>query len=203
MGAHVSEKQVLSVAEIARRLDVPESTVHYWKNRFAQHLPSVGSGRQKRFRPEAVEVFATIAEMLGAGHPAGEVMETLAAKYPLTPTAVAACENAMVPMQQRGDVAEIAQTMGTEIARSIGDYLGRLLDPDIAQSQHDILQMREQVDHTNSLISTQFDEIGKLKTENEELRKKLTVLENEMVRIRKDRREMEKYLLDKIGRMAS
>ena len=76
------DERLLSVAEIARRLSVPESTVHYWKNRFAQHLPSNGSGRQKRFRPEAVDVFRVIAEMFSLGHSAQDVMDTLAKRLP-------------------------------------------------------------------------------------------------------------------------
>jgi DNA-binding transcriptional MerR regulator len=198
----LSDKQVLSVAEIARRLDVPESTVHYWKNRFAQHLPSVGAGRQKRFRPEAVEVFAVIAEMLGAGHPAAEVMDILAQRYPLTPTPVPAQPRPVpgsAPALPDAEIlADVARTMGTEIARSIGDYIGRLLDPDIAQSQQDVRQMREEVDHANALIARQYEELEALRGQNGELRGKMTVLENELVRLRKDRREMEKYLLDKI-----
>jgi Putative ATPase subunit of terminase (gpP-like). len=78
------DERLLSVAEIARKLGVPESTVHYWKNRFAQHLPSSGSGRQKRFRPEAVEVFRVVAEMFSLGHSAQDVMETLGKNFPLT-----------------------------------------------------------------------------------------------------------------------
>lgn len=203
----MSDKQVLSVAEIARRLDVPESTVHYWKNRFAQHLPSVGKGRQKRFKPEAVEVFATIAEMLSTGHPAGEVMDVLSKKYPLMPTSVDAIApmSAAQPLAQGSmePVIQMAQAMGNEIAKTIGNYLCKVTDPDIAQSQADVMQMRDEVDHTNALITAQYEEIEKLREENKELTGKLSIMEQEMVRLRKDRREMEKYLLDKIARVAS
>ena len=97
----------------------------------------------------------------------------------------------------------MAQAMGSEIAKTIGNYLCKVTDPDIAQSQADIMQMREEVDHTNALITTQYEEIEKLRADNEHLRAKLEIMEQEMVRLRKDRREMEKYLLDKIARMAS
>lgn len=207
----LSDKRVLSVAEIARRLDVPESTVHYWKNRFAQHLPSVGQGRQKRFKPEAVEIFGTIAEMLGAGHPAGEVMDTLAQQYPLTPTAVTGAAPAQTGVSAGAPAIttglepamQMAQAMGNEIARTIGDYLCKVTDPDIAQSQADVMQMREEVDHANSLIAAQYEEIEKLRDDNRQLSEKLAIMEQEMVRLRKDRREMEKYLLDKIAKMSS
>ncbi len=199
----MSEKKVLSVAEIARRLDVPESTVHYWKNRFSQHLPSVGVGRQKRFKPEAVEVFATIAQMLSAGHPAGEIMETLKNSYPLTPATMEESTPAHVSHNSMEPVLHMAQTMGEEIARSISEHLGKLLDPDIAQSQQDVIQMRGEIDGTNALISAQYEELELLRAENQELEEKMKTVEKELVRLRKDRREMEKYLLDKIKKMAS
>ncbi|HKI80833.1 MAG TPA: MerR family transcriptional regulator, partial [Pseudodesulfovibrio sp.] len=47
-------------------------------------------------------------------------------------------------------------------------------------------------------ISTAMQETEALKAENRELKDKLAVMEAEMIRLRKDRREMEKYLLDKI-----
>ena len=43
-----------------------------------------------------------------------------------------------------------------------------------------------------------MQETEALRAENQELKEKLSVMEAEMVRLRKDRREMEKYLLDKI-----
>ncbi len=199
----MSEKKVLSVAEIARRLDVPESTVHYWKNRFSQHLPSVGVGRQKRFKPEAVEVFATISQMLSAGHPAGEIMETLTNSYPLTPATMDESSPAPINHGSMESALQMAQAMGGEIARSISEHFGKLMDPDMAQSQQDVIQMREEIDRTNALISAQYEELEILREQNQTLKEKMDLMEKELVRLRKDRREMEKYLLDKIKRMAS
>jgi hypothetical protein len=39
--------ELLTVAEIAKRLRLPESTVRYYRNRFNAYVPSVGSGRAK------------------------------------------------------------------------------------------------------------------------------------------------------------
>jgi len=223
------DERLLSVAEIARRLGVPESTVHYWKNRFAQHLPSSGSGRQKRFRPEAVEVFRVIAEMFSLGHSAQDVMETLGKRFPLTaaldgepfpagtdaPFSSARNPREAAQAEALADTAvrmaaAIAKEMGQEIARSIGEGLRQHLSglPAPAGADCDALPpglnaeeltaIRATVEDTCGRLDASVDEVSRMAAENAELKAKLTVLESELIRLRKDRREMEKYLLDKI-----
>jgi len=58
------EQELLTIAELARLLDLPESTTRYYCNRFADHLPSVGEGRRRRFKPEALDVLKTIAQTM-------------------------------------------------------------------------------------------------------------------------------------------
>ncbi len=238
-----SEARLLSVAEIARRLGVPESTVHYWKNRFAQHLPSQGSGRQKRFRAEAVDVFRVIAEMFSLGHSTQDVMETLGKRFPHTaildgdPLAAGGCNGAGAPYAQRGGdqgqdqqspavmadaalrmAAVMGREMGQEIARSIAEGLrqmggqgpasGSFLEgqdqpalPALDTQQLDAI--RCVVDQSCTRLDAQSGEVARVAEENTELKTKLAVLETELVRLRKDRREMEKYLLDKIKSMST
>jgi DNA-binding transcriptional MerR regulator len=220
------EERLLSVAEIARRLGVPESTVHYWKNRFVQHLPSSGSGRQKRFRVEAVEVFRIIAEMFSLGHSAQDVMEALGKNFPLTASLegdhfASGTEAPFTHKHPRESdpqladtavrmAAAIAKEMGAEIARSIGEGLrqhlsGVALGPGEAREAlppgldaEELSAIKNVVEETCGRLDANADEVSRMAAENAELKAKLTVLESELIRLRKDRREMEKYLLDKI-----
>lgn len=194
-------KKVLSVAEIARELDLPESTVHYWKNRFAQHLPSVGRGRQKRFKPEAVEIFATISRLLKEGHTARDVMDRLSQDYPLQADAMPATSGGGQPsLQAAGSMDQVmtmAAAIGMEIAKSVGEGIRSVLAAESGGGA-DMADIREGLEETALRISTAMQETEALKAENRELKDKLAVMEAEMIRLRKDRREMEKYLLDKI-----
>lgn len=198
-------KKVLSVAEIARELELPESTVHYWKNRFAQHLPSVGRGRQKRFRPEAVEVFSTISRLLKEGHTARDVMDQLSREYPLQADAMPQ-DGAVAPMTMNGaamePVMKMAATIGLEIAKSVGEGIRSVLNPE-AGDNVDVTEVRQGLEDAASRITFAMEETAALKNENQELKEKLKIMEQEMVRLRKDRREMEKYLLDKIKSVAT
>jgi DNA-binding transcriptional MerR regulator len=231
-----SELRLLSVAEIARRLGVPESTVHYWKNRFAQHLPSQGSGRQKRFRAEAVDVFRVIAEMFSLGHSTQDVMETLGKRFPLTaaldgdPNAAGtdapflqrdSAQNGGQDQQNPAALADTAlrmaaamgQEMGASIARGIAEGLRHIGGQPQLEGQNlvalptlDAEQLdaiKSAVDQSCTRLDAQSGEVARMAEENAELKSKLAVLETELVRLRKDRREMEKYLLDKIKSMST
>lgn len=54
--------QTLTIAEIAKRLNIPESTARFYRDRYEMFIPTVGSGRKKRYRPEALEVLRYVAE---------------------------------------------------------------------------------------------------------------------------------------------
>ncbi len=197
------DKQLLSIAEIARQLEVPESTLHYWKNRFAQYLPSMGKKRQKRFKPEAVEIFSIISERLKQGHTAEDVMSELSRKYPVN---AALMEDAsqdtysgamQLSSQSSLDPAiQIATAIGAEIAKSITEGLKDMSSPAPQNALPE--NFREDMDQAVTMITEQGEDVEALKEENKALKEKLSVMESEMVRLRKDRRELEKYLLDKL-----
>jgi DNA-binding transcriptional MerR regulator len=55
-------EDLLTIKEIAKRLDVPESNIRYYRDRFEDFLPSLGEGRKRRYKPEALEVFRCIVQ---------------------------------------------------------------------------------------------------------------------------------------------
>lgn len=251
----MTAKKLLSIAVISRELNIPESTLHYWKNRFSEFLPIVGRGRQRRFRPESLDIFRTISEMLKLGHTTRDVKAELAAHYPLNidPTREAAPVHgpqiSSAPLQQMQPVlegtAQIAAAVGLEIAKVIGEKLGeamRLASGDgigdlidrldaadraverqtremdglrqasgfcearLADQDAVIRELRETVEALREAPAlpppenlADAGEIQSLRQENEGLREKLSILESELIRLRKDRRDLEKFLLEKIN----
>ena len=76
------ESSLLSIADIARHFDLPESTARYYCKRFAEHIPSVGEGRRRRYRPETLEVIALVLEEMQKSRTAASVEELLATQFP-------------------------------------------------------------------------------------------------------------------------
>lgn len=57
----------LSMAELARRLELPESTLRYYCARFAAFLPCKGEGRKRRYAPETESTLVFIAGAMRRG----------------------------------------------------------------------------------------------------------------------------------------
>lgn len=51
-----------SITELAQLTDMPESTVRYNIKTFAEYFPAVGSGRNRRYKPECLDTLRLIAE---------------------------------------------------------------------------------------------------------------------------------------------
>lgn len=185
----VAETRLYSIAAIAKALDVPESTLHYWKNRFDDVLPSVGCGRGKRFRAEALDIFRAIGRMLAQGMSSADVRVTLARNYPVNvavkPEAAPEPVPLAAPPAQDAALA-MAAHIGAEIARSLAVHL-----KDLAAPAYPGLSGED----TAALES----ELAAVRAENASLSEKMRLLETELVRLRKDRRELENYLVDKIN----
>ena len=68
----------ISLREVGRRLGIPPSTVVYYKDRFAAHIPSEGGdGRRKRYPETVVEIFRSIREMFDNNWSAEQIEQAL------------------------------------------------------------------------------------------------------------------------------
>ncbi|HFT2187929.1 MerR family transcriptional regulator [Bacillus thuringiensis] len=71
------EQTLLTISQIAKELQIPESTARYYRDRFINYIPFVGKGRAKKYRPETVEILRFIAEGFNRNLTAMEIEEGL------------------------------------------------------------------------------------------------------------------------------
>lgn len=64
----MADHGLITIKDIAQRLGLPESSLRKYRDAFAQFIPSVGSGRDRRYREEAVPVFRAIRELREERH---------------------------------------------------------------------------------------------------------------------------------------
>ncbi len=94
---------LLSLADIARHFDLPESTARYYCKRFAEFLPIHGEGRRRRYGEESIEIVSSILEHMKVGKNASAVEKELAKKYARTTDVfVPAVKQDTSPMPQQG-----------------------------------------------------------------------------------------------------
>lgn len=72
---------LLTIKEIANKLDIPESNIRYYRDKFEAYLPYEGEGRKRRYRPEAVDIFAYIAEQYAKNRSSEDIEKDLATRY--------------------------------------------------------------------------------------------------------------------------
>ena len=75
---------LMTMADLATRFALPESTARYYCRRFNAFLPQEGQGR-RRYKPEAVPVFAAIQEAMRRTRHARSVEMELSLQFAATP----------------------------------------------------------------------------------------------------------------------
>ncbi|MEC0276875.1 hypothetical protein [Peribacillus frigoritolerans] len=70
-------RKTYSLADIGRKLGRPRTTVAYWADNFQMYLPTVGSGRNKRYKHSALELFQIIERMNESNEPKELIEEEL------------------------------------------------------------------------------------------------------------------------------
>ena len=97
-------ENLLSIADISRHFNLPESTTRYYCKRFAHYIPSLGEGRRRRYRPETLEIINAILDEMKQSRTAQAVEEALAIRFPRNAVAV-------LPAQ------DVTQNVGTGIGQ--------------------------------------------------------------------------------------
>jgi len=73
----MSDEPLLTLRQVADDLGLPESTVRYYRDAFLDHIPSVGTGRRRRYPPPAVAVLRSIAAGYGSGRSHQQILHGL------------------------------------------------------------------------------------------------------------------------------
>lgn len=71
------ELTLLTIGDLSRRLKIPASTVRYYRDHVSDFLPSIGSGKTRRYYPEAVEVLQDVIDEVRKGIPLSAIREQL------------------------------------------------------------------------------------------------------------------------------
>ena len=219
----------LSVAEIAKLTRIPAPTARRYASLFKDFLGGRKMGRVTKYPEESVVVFERISALYGEGCVTTEIDDRLRTEFPRTidvdhnPTSPA-------PVRQVEPYADLAATFNGVIEK-VASCMTVMADQKaiidsqqedirklktafvlLARSQKRIKQLPtgsdslpdEIIEQTRALEQkdAEIEEMAlKLSFDTSDIKAKLQILESELVRLRKDRREMEKYLQDKIDRL--
>ncbi|HAS90262.1 MAG TPA: hypothetical protein DCS48_13325 [Desulfovibrio sp.] len=220
----------LSVAEISKITMIPAPTARRYASLFKDFLSSKKMGRVTKYPESAVEIFKRIVTLYNDGMVTTEIEQQLRSEFPRT-IEISPSERGIptqpvmnVQAELSGAFAEMMDKMSKSLEviadqKSIIEeqrediyklkkafvLLARSQKKIKALPQLDIKSLTEEYDERTNALEQKDVELEvattELAQENNNLKHKLEVMESELIRLRKDRREMENYFLDKIKRM--
>jgi DNA-binding transcriptional MerR regulator len=84
---------LFTLRDLARELSLPESTIRYYRDQFSRFLPTVGTGRRRRYPPEAIGLLRFVADAYAHNRRREDIEAALAEVAP------GAFEAAAIPVQ--------------------------------------------------------------------------------------------------------
>lgn len=164
------EIQLLTISQIAKELNMPESTARYYRDRFIDYIPFVGKGRGKKYRPETVEILRFIAEGFNRNLTAMEIEEGLSRMVARnieveeeTATTIAAAQQ---QWEDRGISMQIE--VGEKFQQMLNQFT--LAMEVIADQKEEIAELRKTVAELQSEQNKQEKKMeSKLKSNDEKL----------------------------------
>ncbi|MDC0336108.1 MerR family transcriptional regulator [Pseudodesulfovibrio sp.] len=162
-------KKYISLREVGRQLEIPPSTVVYYKDKFDKYIPSVGGGgRRRRYPVEVLEIFGRIRKMFNDNWSTEQIERELALKF------------SMLMNDQQSDQS-FEQSAGSEaLAREIGGVLSKMSDVLENQSlfRSEIRSLRDEVAELRKERSASekkhAERVGVLEREIGELRRRVS-----------------------------
>ncbi|QGY39510.1 hypothetical protein GM415_05040 [Pseudodesulfovibrio cashew] len=217
----------LSVAEIAKLTRIPAPTARRYASLFKDFLGGRKLGRITKYPEESVVVFERISRLYGEGRVTAEIEDALRAEFPRT---IDVEQGGGAPATSSDGFAKLAETFNGVIGK-VASCMEVIADQKsvIERQQDDIQKLKtafvllarsqkkmkelpvgqdiipeEILEQTKALEKrdSEIEEMAlKLTFDTSDIKAKLQILESELVRLRKDRRDMEKYLQEKIDRL--
>ncbi|MGE4292965.1 MAG: MerR family transcriptional regulator [Desulfovibrio sp.] len=167
-------KKFISLREVARQLNIPPSTVVYYKDRFSEYVPSQGGeGRRKRYPAEVIDIFRRIREMFNNNWSTEQIEQELALRY-----APGRDVQEVRPEKSVGDVDSMVRGMGG-VLEKMTDLLENqsLFRSEIRSLRDDLAGLRQERDESErryrNALEQMEQEVASLRRSKEELERLL------------------------------
>lgn len=220
----------LTVADIAKATRIPAPTARRYASLFKDFLNGKKIGRVTKYPEDAIVTFQRISELYAEGRVTHEIEDMLGMEVPRTIDVPHSANGSMAGhggesalelagvfkgmMQKVADCMEVIADQKTIIESQQEDIqklktafvllarsqkkLKALPEPVAAPVPTEFISKARELEQKDAELEEMA--LG-LSFDTSDIKVKLQILENELVRLRKDRREMEKYLQDKIEKL--
>jgi len=109
--------ELLTLKQIAVRLDLPPATVRYYRDLFSEYLPAVKVGRFPQYGEEALQVISDIRRLYGEGLDRDQVKAELDQNHAVNQGAELAATTTGATAQQLAKQSNLLQEQQVTIAK--------------------------------------------------------------------------------------
>jgi DNA-binding transcriptional MerR regulator len=152
------EKQLLTMAQIAKQLNLAESTARFYRDRFENFIPSIGEGRKKRYKPETIEVLRFIAEGYNRNLTAMDIKDGLSRMFARNIEFEKVAATTIATAQQQSEIELKQYALQLQIAL---EQMGTTMQI-IANQKEEISELRKHIavmeNRQQEYINTKLDE---------------------------------------------
>ena len=141
----------MTIHEIALRLSLPESSVRFYRDKFPEFVPSTGTGKRRRYLPEAVTALGMIADMMREGVDEATIRARLAETVPIEgiarpqSAAAAAAEPQAIIAEPQQDAAAIRALLADMVREAVADGNNGLMA--------EVIALREEVQRLTAALT--------------------------------------------------
>lgn len=162
-----------TVKQIAKELNIGESTIRYQRDRYEEHIPCIGRGRKRQYTPEALSALRFISECSANGLNAEQTKEALSNEYGIIGIqGNNAAAQQRSPERVKRDINLFVEAIGREMSPLIGQLMDKLNQLDRLESIEQELKRsnaaREQQKQKNRQLKSQ---LAKMKSKIDQLQK--------------------------------
>jgi len=167
-GVEFMNKKFISLREVGRQLNIPPSTIVYYKDKFEKYIPSEGGeGRRTRYPVEVLEIFRRIRTMFNDNWSTEQIERELALKFSMLMTD----QQSDQLFEQSGPSKEVVELAG--VLSRMSDVLDNqsLFRSEIRSLRDEVASLREERVGRDRL---QREEIESLRVEVVNLKRRLS-----------------------------
>jgi len=154
-----------TIKRLGELLNIPESTVRYWRDKYSEFLPYTGAGRKRRYPEEALEVLRFICGYSERSANAEDIIEALTTKFTRFIDVDQETQHRTTATQQENSLLPAKADLLPVVQGMISEALGRTLE----------------------LMADQKGRLDRLEADNRELQAKVEA----MAKIKKKRKRPE------------
>jgi DNA-binding transcriptional MerR regulator len=107
----MTERSLYSISELARELGLAISTTRYYRDAFADRIPSVGEGRRRLYPPLALEILRFINQSYEAGLDRDQIEQELMGREAKEPVAITRVQVHQAPTPPESEYRELVSSI--------------------------------------------------------------------------------------------